>query len=123
VDDLKAKRARRAEQERKRYAANQAKAHDRLKSRHGLTLEEKAEMLAAQKDRCKCCGDPLPDVSKAHVDHCHTWLTVRALLCGNCKIGLGSFKDDPERLRKAIRYLEEDSAEKRQAAISARNAC
>jgi Recombination endonuclease VII len=108
MDDLEDKRARRAEQERKRYA-KRAKAQDCNKLRHGMAPEEKAAMLAAQHGRCRCCGDPLLDMSKAHVDHCHTWFTVRGLLCGGCKSGLGYFKDDPERLRKAISYLEEHS--------------
>jgi len=109
VDDLEAKQARRAEQERKRYAAKRAKAQVHDKLRHGITPEEKAAMLAAQHSRCKCCGDPLPEVSRAHVHHCRIWLTVRALLCSDCKIGLRYFKDDPQRLSKAIHYLQEDS--------------
>jgi Recombination endonuclease VII len=108
MDKLQAKRLR-AEQERIRYAAKRANAQDREKLLHGITAEEKAAKLAAQYGRCKCCGDPLPDISKARVDYCHTWLTVRALLCGDCKSGLGYFKVDRERLRKAICYLEEHS--------------
>ncbi|MEU7934145.1 endonuclease domain-containing protein [Micromonospora echinofusca] len=39
------------------------------------------------------------------MDHCHNSRQVRGLLCGECKIGLGAFKDSPEALMAAARYL------------------
>ena len=43
--------------------------------------------------------------TKLHVDHCHTSGKPRGLLCYNCKIGLGRFKDNTEVLEKASAYL------------------
>ena len=41
------------------------------------------------------------------VDHCHDTNRVRGLLCTNCNVAIGHMKDDVERLRAAISYLED----------------
>jgi len=40
------------------------------------------------------------------VDHCHVSGKVRGLLCSECNLGLGKFKDSLNKLRKAVSYLE-----------------
>lgn len=37
--------------------------------------------------------------------HDHKTGTVRGILCGMCNVGIGCFKDSPEILSSAIRYL------------------
>lgn len=61
-------------------------------------------MVASQQSRCAIC---LTTHSQAdlHVDHCHATGTVRGLLCSFCNTGLGLFRDNPEALRMAVRYL------------------
>lgn len=82
---------------------------------YGITLEHYDTMLAAQDGRCLICMSDKPwgFVVKPKrateffcVDHDHTTGEVRGLLCQPCNKGLGSFKDNPDYLRAAIKYLE-----------------
>lgn len=84
-----------------------------LKRRFGMTNAEYARMMADQNGLCAICGKPETAKHKTSggsrslaVDHCHNGGHVRALLCSACNTGLGSFGDDPDRLRAAIEYLE-----------------
>jgi Recombination endonuclease VII len=43
--------------------------------------------------------------SAEHVDHDHTTGHVRGVLCFNCNVAIGQFKDDPWVLQRAIEYL------------------
>lgn len=77
-----------------------------LKSRFGVTLEWFDSLLASQGGRCAICGTDTPGGRGAfHVDHCHTTGAVRRLLCHNCNVGLGHFRDDPVLLVSATHYL------------------
>jgi len=75
---------------------------------YGLSEEMFQELLTAQDGACAICrSTEWPGKNNApHVDHCHTTGAVRGLLCGRCNVGLGQFKDDVQRLRAAIAYLE-----------------
>lgn len=60
-----------------------------------------------QNGKCAICNITTEENGKDFaVDHCHTTGKVRALLCNNCNTGIGTFKDKPELLTKAIQYLE-----------------
>ena len=45
--------------------------------------------------------------SKVVLNHDHGTGVPSGWICDSCNTGLGRFKDDPEILRNAIRYLEE----------------
>ncbi|MGH3430896.1 MAG: endonuclease domain-containing protein [Mycobacteriales bacterium] len=77
------------------------------KSVHGLTAETYQAALKKQRNRCACCGRKFTkEKGKGpHSDHCHDTLDFRGLLCRDCNLGLGYFKDDLKILRAAIRYL------------------
>lgn len=73
-----------------------------FKHRYGLTKEQYDEALAKQGGRCAICrkeGEVL------EVDHDHKTNLVRGLLCHNCNVGLGHFKDSRHRLIDASAYL------------------
>jgi len=42
------------------------------------------------------------------IDHCHSKESFRGWLCHQCNRALGCFGDDIERLKRAIKYLEDD---------------
>lgn len=73
--------------------------------KYGLTPEEYDALLIGQSGRCAICADPLWPDRRTHVDHCHRTSRVRALLCHGCNVGLGAFRDDPDRLLAAVQYL------------------
>ena len=78
-----------------------------LEKTYGITLNEYQNLRTFQENKCAICGCEVMDVTgrELAVDHCHKSGKVRGLLCSNCNLGLGSFKDDPELLTKAIEYL------------------
>jgi hypothetical protein len=63
------------------------------------------ELYAEQQGKCKICGLEPKTARGLHVDHCHSTSKVRGLLCHGCNVSIGSMKEDPEILSKAIEYL------------------
>jgi hypothetical protein len=80
---------------------------------HGVSQEDYQSMLSVVPG-CAICGGPPSGKNRAgkpleyfSVDHDHKTGRVRGLLCQDCNVGLGRFKDDPKRLAAAIEYLRE----------------
>ncbi|ENG0769472.1 endonuclease VII domain-containing protein [Salmonella enterica subsp. enterica] len=78
----------------------------KLKSRYGITTKDYERMFIDQGGVCAICGSPQENRRLA-VDHDHETGEVRRLLCTNCNLGLGSFKDNPQLLLNAASYLRE----------------
>lgn len=55
---------------------------------------------------CEMCGDFFNVKSPAHMDHDHVTGLFRGWLCMPCNLLLGHAKDQQERLRAAISYLQ-----------------
>lgn len=72
--------------------------------KYGIRDADYQKMLTDQNKRCAICGTETGLV----VDHCHVSRKVRGLLCHNCNIGLGQFKDNIRLLQHAQKYLEEN---------------
>jgi hypothetical protein len=81
----------------KQYAA-------RILRIYGLGRDDFARMWERQKGCCAICRDPL---ERPFVDHCHRTGKTRELLCTRCNSGIGLFKDCPQRLSRAIAYLQQ----------------
>lgn len=76
-----------------------------LRTRYGLSVADYQRMTAEQGGVCKICQTP-PKAGRALVvDHSHKTGAVRGLLCDSCNVGLANFRDEPERLSAAIKYL------------------
>jgi hypothetical protein len=56
---------------------------------------------------CDICGGSQVSGLSLAKDHSHDTGKLRWLLCSFCNVGLGFFKDSPELLRVAAKYLEE----------------
>lgn len=80
-----------------------------VKRKYGITLDEAQAMLDNQGGECAICTTPITlgsGIGDGHIDHCHTTGKVRGMLCSECNLGLGKFKDSPAALRAAASYLE-----------------
>lgn len=80
-----------------------------LKSKYGITLEDYKGLLENQGGCCAICRIPNDGRKRFDVDHCHTTLIVRGLLCSNCNRGIGHLKDSVIILNSAIEYLKSQS--------------
>ena len=77
-----------------------------MKKYYNLTIEDYQNKLTNQLSGCSICGNTIMEMGKSlNVDHDHKTGKVRELLCHNCNIGLGNFKDNPELLLKSFLYL------------------
>lgn len=94
------------------YNADRCRVYTRTK-KWNLTEGGYEAMFDAQGGVCAICGSPPDDNKSLAVDHDHSCCPekkscgkcIRKLLCDNCNNGLGRFKDDIDRLEKAIVYL------------------
>jgi uncharacterized protein YbaR (Trm112 family) len=85
------------------------------KRNYGITDADLAAMKIEQDNKCYLCQSEGFLIGKNNhneklaVDHCHKTGKVRKLLCHNCNRALGLFKDNPELMRKAADYIEENN--------------
>lgn len=113
TDESRKKRAAYARQYRARKMDEDPHFHRNwtLKRKFGITSEVYKQMLQKQNNVCAICYGPertranSKRVQQFSVDHCHRTNKIRGLLCAQCNLGIGYFKDNPEYLKSAIRYL------------------
>lgn len=80
----------------------------RRKLRYNLDNEDYLLLVEQQKGKCAICQtkEPKGRNNKFHIDHDHSTGKVRGLLCHHCNVALGSFFDNIQFLKNAIKYLE-----------------
>jgi hypothetical protein len=75
------------------------------KNKNCPNLDELVNLYIAQTN-CPICLKDKRELGKLlSVDHCHTNGTIRGFLCSNCNAGLGMFKDNPDNVKRALKYL------------------
>lgn len=80
------------------------KAREFRAKNYGMSYKEYKKLVKDQGSACGICAKKVTGNS-LHLDHCHKTNLVRGLLCSNCNIGLGHFKDCIDRLQSAADYL------------------
>ena len=80
--------------------------NDMLKRTYGISLKEYNLMFEKQKGNCAICNKHQTKfIRNFSVDHDHKTGIIRGLLCHHCNTSLGSFNDDINILKNAIKYL------------------
>jgi len=80
----------------------------RSNSRRLIDMSENKyqEILATQNNQCAICGKDANEFKTAlNVDHDYKTNKIRGLLCTNCNMGLGHFKDSLTNLHRALLYI------------------
>jgi len=98
---LKAKFKQRAQEKPEEQRNNSLKRKGWSEERFSFKMEE-------QEGKCAICGTSFEECRYGvlQADHKHTVPPIpRGLLCNLCNVGLGAFKDNPEFLEEAIKYL------------------
>lgn len=83
----------------------------RLMKAYGITSDQYNQMLEDQGAVCAICGEPETQMVRGKtlrrlcVDHNSTTGRVRALLCAQCNLAVGNFRENPEWFEKAAEYV------------------
>lgn len=91
------------------YTKQEKLKDKRLQKEYNITLEERNKVEEFQKHCCAICkkshnlkGEKLT----LYVDHCHKSGLDRGLLCYMCNKGIAIFRDNPEKLKNAFEYFQ-----------------
>jgi len=105
VRACRAKNPERYKKNREAYQRNNAFRAKLL--RMNLSDSFYAETLEKQNGKCAICKAEKYDRlgRRFAIDHCHDTGKIRGLLCSQCNVALGMFKDSEEVLENAIKYL------------------
>lgn len=97
--------------------AQAAARQSNRRAKYKLGPAEFRALWAMQRGRCAICLLPFPTETQVRtvirVDHDHVTGQVRGLLCNACNVGVGMFRDDAVRMRRAVDYLTRAGSERR----------
>lgn len=72
----------------------------------GINEEEYNKMVDKVNNRCEICGRHTKELEKSLcIDHDHNTGKIRGLLCSDCNVAIGRFKDNINSIKNAIKYL------------------
>lgn len=81
-----------------------------LWKKYRITIKDYFRLFRKQGGRCAICRKRPNKHNRQRglleVDHNHKTGQVRSLLCFNCNIGIGNFKENIKWLRRTIKYLQ-----------------
>ncbi len=82
-----------------------------FRKRFGISLEEVKKKIEEQGGVCAICHQPEKAsrngvVRWLNVDHNHTTLKVRGMLCTNCNVAVGMLYENRELIKAVIEYLD-----------------
>lgn len=70
-----------------------------------ISQEGRLRLYEAQNYQCSICKNGIVIGGKSHIDHSHSGMYIRGVLCNQCNFGIGQFRDNPRIVERAIRYL------------------
>ena len=82
-----------------------------IQKKYGLSTEEYKNIIENNKGLCPICksvlvfGVGVRDPKAATIDHNHETGKVRDVLCSNCNMGIGKFKENIITIQAALDYL------------------
>lgn len=76
--------------------------HDASYTKYDLTVHELDVLMQVR----ECQNVGCSETKRLNIDHCHATGTVRGILCSGCNTTLGRMRDDPEKIRGLLTYLE-----------------
>jgi hypothetical protein len=85
-----------------------SRRNSKLVRGYNITDAAYTQLLEKQNGGCAICGSRTVGMktrTNLFVDHDHSTQRIRGLLCNDCNLGLGRFKDRPELLQRAAEYL------------------
>jgi hypothetical protein len=91
----------------------------RLRSKYGITIQQRNALFQLQGECCAVCGtkDPPKRFGSSDgwvIDHDHSYerqtglIRIRGVLCANCNNLLGFAQDSVDTLQAAIEYLKKN---------------
>jgi hypothetical protein len=88
---------------RRRYEADKPAIHLRNRAyRYGVAIDW---ILEREARGCAICGTTTRPSRGWSIDHDHVTGKARDVLCGLCNSGIGHFRDDPDLLLRAAKYV------------------
>jgi len=98
------------------WAKHHSERRHQARYKYGVSEADLRGIWIRQNRSCGICAEPISwdDTRGFNVDHDHRCCPsgtkgcgscVRGILCQSCNLGLGFFRDDPDRLESAIFYL------------------